>query len=136
VKQWFLDGLELSSANFDYTHMLDGRVIPANDLALSPLDSLFGYYCSGDTNQSLQVFSLQHVMFHELYHLANHRNERQTSDAAILRVEMETVAATDAFITKYYGECPRVDYHTIDMIFYDTPSPNLPVHYNQQFALK
>lgn len=88
---------------------VDGRT-PVLIIGTSDWATQFAYY----TDTGVQDVSLQRMIFHELYHLANHVrpfvNGENFSAELILRNEEEAVNATDAFMARYYGEPPRQDY--------------------------
>lgn len=83
---------------------------PVLIIGTSDLATQYAYY----TETGTRDVSLQRMVVHELYHLANHVspfvNGEDFDDDTILRNEEEAVDFTDAFMARHYNEPPRQDY--------------------------
>lgn len=83
---------------------------PVLIIGTSDLATQFAYY----TETGVRDVSMQRMVFHELYHLANHVrpfvNGEDFTAEMIDRNEEEAVDATDAYMARYYDEPPRQDY--------------------------
>lgn len=82
-----------------------------NFISLGKIDS--GYYCDNIKGKEVQKNTLTRIVFHELYHFANHLIPNKIDSNVNLSEEDETVRATDAFMEEYFNMCQRINYSNI-----------------------
>lgn len=83
-------------------------------IALGELDRNTSYFCNDNPVGNENKFSLIRVLYHELYHIGVQFTPEYMSKPGVKNLsqaeENEAVKATDAFMAKNFGECPRVAY--------------------------